>query len=94
MGATIFSAAHEPNSRVNDIIASCDTNMDTDDIMYCGSTEITDNETVTASARSYHQGGVNVTLGDASVRFVSENIDLGVWQALNTLSAGEVVGEY
>lgn len=94
MGATIFSAAHEPNSRVNDIIASCDTNMDTDDIMYCGSTEITDNETVTASARSYHQGGVNVTLGDASVRFVSENIDLGVWHALNTLSAGEVVGEY
>jgi len=94
MGATTFSAAHEPNSRVNDIIASCDTTLDPDDIMYCGSTEITDDETVTASARSYHTGGVNVTLGDASVRFVSENIDIGIWQGLNTLRGGEVIGEF
>lgn len=94
MGATIFSAQNGPNSRVNDIIASCDTSIDSNDILYCGSTEITDDETVTASARSYHQGGVNATLADASVRFISENIDLGVWHALNTIRNEDVVGEY
>ncbi|HBN76322.1 MAG TPA: prepilin-type cleavage/methylation domain-containing protein [Planctomycetaceae bacterium] len=94
MGASIFSAANNPNSTINDIIASCDTTLDSDDIMYCGSTQITDDETVTAAARSYHQGGVNATLGDASVRFISENIDLGIWQALNTIKGNEVIGDF
>ncbi|MFN3159061.1 MAG: DUF1559 domain-containing protein [Rubinisphaera brasiliensis] len=94
MGATIFSALNGPNSRVNDIIASCDTAIDTADVMYCGSVEITDDETVTSAARSHHQGGVNASLADASVRFISENIDLGVWHALNTIRNEDVVGEY
>ncbi len=36
-------------------------------------------------ARSRHPGGVNVTLGDASVRFVSETIDINVWRAASTI---------
>ncbi|MEZ6131873.1 MAG: DUF1559 domain-containing protein [Planctomycetaceae bacterium] len=46
------------------------------------------------SARSMHPGGAHVQLGDASVRFVSENIDLGVWRALGSRNGGEVVGEF
>ncbi|TWU35744.1 hypothetical protein Q31b_51790 [Novipirellula aureliae] len=32
------------------------------------------------SSRSHHSGGVNVTLGDGSVRFVTESVDLELWR--------------
>jgi prepilin-type N-terminal cleavage/methylation domain-containing protein/prepilin-type processing-associated H-X9-DG protein len=44
-----------------------------------------------SAARSRHTGGVNVSLCDGSVRFVSNNIDLVTWQALGTMNGGEVV---
>jgi prepilin-type N-terminal cleavage/methylation domain-containing protein/prepilin-type processing-associated H-X9-DG protein len=43
------------------------------------------------AARSYHPGGVNVALADGSVHFVSDTIDLAVWQALASIDGGEVV---
>lgn len=46
------------------------------------------------SARSMHVGGVTVQMGDGSTRFVSENIDLGVWRALGTRAGGEVIGDF
>ncbi|QDT97768.1 DUF1559 domain-containing protein [Gimesia aquarii] len=46
------------------------------------------------SARSRHIGGVNVLLGDGAVRFISENISLEIWQALASISGGEVIGEF
>jgi len=36
------------------------------------------------SARSQHRGGVNVAMGDGSVRLVSENIDQTVWRKLGS----------
>ena len=41
------------------------------------------------SARSNHPGGVNVTFGDGSVRFVNESIALEIWRANSTRSGGE-----
>ena len=46
------------------------------------------------SARSLHIGGAQIQLGDASVRFVSENVDLQVWRAVGTRDGGEVIGEF
>ncbi len=46
------------------------------------------------SARSYHPGGVNVCLGDGSVRFVSETIDQTTWNNLGSIADGQVLGEY
>lgn len=46
------------------------------------------------SFASKHVGGGQFTLGDGSVRFISENIDIGVYRALATISSGEVVGEF
>jgi hypothetical protein len=46
------------------------------------------------TARSRHQGGVNLAMGDASIRFVGNGIDLGIWQALATRNGGEVVGDF
>ena len=43
---------------------------------------------------SRHTGGAQFTLGDGSVRFVSENIDHGLYQSLATVRGGEVIGEY
>jgi prepilin-type N-terminal cleavage/methylation domain-containing protein/prepilin-type processing-associated H-X9-DG protein len=46
------------------------------------------------AARSMHTGGVNLLLGDGSVRFISNGIDPTIWQALATRSGGEVVGNF
>lgn len=42
------------------------------------------------ASRSYHTGGVNLTLADGSVRFVRDSVALDVWIGLS-LRAGEEV---
>ncbi len=44
--------------------------------------------------RSLHPGGVNATLGDASVRFISETIDLVTFQRLGHRADGQVLGNF
>lgn len=41
-----------------------------------------------------HHGGGHVGLGDGSVRFVSENINLLTWAELSSIDEGEVTGEF
>ncbi len=43
---------------------------------------------------SRHPGGVNMLLGDGSVRFVKQTIALETWRALGTRNGREIVGEY
>ncbi len=43
---------------------------------------------------SWHEGGAFFGLGDGAVRFVSENIDLGLYQSISNRKGGEVVGEF
>jgi len=42
-----------------------------------------------ASARSKHNGGVNAAMGDGSVRFVDEDVDISVWRAVCTRGESE-----
>ncbi|AGA27184.1 DUF1559 family PulG-like putative transporter [Singulisphaera acidiphila] len=44
-----------------------------------------------AGSRSRHSGGVNVMMGDGSVRFVKNSVSPPVWVGLNTISSGEVL---
>src|SRR5262249_40689666 len=44
------------------------------------------------TARSRHSGGINLLLGDGSVRFVSNGISLTTWRSLATRNGGEVLG--
>jgi prepilin-type processing-associated H-X9-DG protein len=68
------------------------TNYDVDVIL---ATESSSGDTYAAvTARSFHEGGVNVLLMDGSVRFVTNSIPLGVWRALGTRAGGEVIGDY
>lgn len=46
------------------------------------------------AARSRHTGGVNVGMGDGSVRFLSDLIALPVWWALGSRNGGEVVDQF
>lgn len=52
------------------------------------------NRAIRIAARSNHVGGVHVLLGDGSTRFVSDNINLAIWQALSSTDVGEVIGEF
>lgn len=43
---------------------------------------------------SMHVGGMQVLLADGSSRFMSENIDLGIFQSLGTPEGEEIIGEW
>lgn len=46
------------------------------------------------AASSAHTGGAQFTMGDGSVRFLSENIDINIYALLHYISDGEVIGEF
>jgi prepilin-type processing-associated H-X9-DG protein len=48
----------------------------------------------TIAARSRHPGGVQTTMGDGSVRFISNSIGLDVWRAISTTYGKETVAEF
>jgi prepilin-type N-terminal cleavage/methylation domain-containing protein len=82
-GNATFTTMRSPNTPVGD---SC---------QYCAGTPnvpcracVGSNEEI--HARSWHPGGVQVALADASVQFISDSIDQAVFQALGTRNGGEV----
>ena len=50
------------------------------------------NGTQNMPASSAHTGGVNVTLCDGSVRFVTSSISITTWRVLATRNGGDVLG--
>ena len=46
------------------------------------------------AARSKHTGGVNTLLGDGSVRFARDSVDVTVWRNAGTRAGGEVPGDF
>lgn len=42
------------------------------------------------AARSLHNGGVNVLLGDGAVKFVTDRVDPAIWRGAATRSGGEI----
>ena len=101
MGSSNFSAKWEPNAQGTGIdpetqqsaskadqIAMCDkVNIPEGDPLRCTMNRA--NDDVWAAARSRHGGGVNAAMCDASVRFVTDEIDLRTWRALATRDGGE-----
>jgi prepilin-type N-terminal cleavage/methylation domain-containing protein len=86
MGGNIFSAQTGPNSSVPDGVWGCRSFPQ--EGMPC--TQIgSPFSGMYSAARSYHTGGVVSSMGDGSVRFVPDTIDLAVWQAVATRGGGE-----
>ncbi len=52
------------------------------------------NRAVILSSRSRHVGGVHTLICDGSVRFVSDNINLTLWQNFGIHNDGNVLGEF
>lgn len=46
------------------------------------------------TARSRHPSGVNASLCDGSVRFISNNISLSTWQSIGTMNGGDAVNDF
>lgn len=44
------------------------------------------------SARSRHPGGVHAMLCDASLQFITDDIELNLWQTMSTMAGGETKG--
>jgi prepilin-type N-terminal cleavage/methylation domain-containing protein/prepilin-type processing-associated H-X9-DG protein len=47
-----------------------------------------------STARSYHNGGVNLLLSDGSVRFVADSVSPSTWAALASRNGGEAPGDF
>jgi prepilin-type N-terminal cleavage/methylation domain-containing protein len=45
-------------------------------------------------SRSRHVGGVHILLGDGTVRFVSDNVDINTWRNLSTMYDNQTLGEF
>ena len=43
------------------------------------------------NATSFHPGGVNVRMGDGSVKFVKDSVNMQTWWSLGTRDGGEVI---
>jgi prepilin-type N-terminal cleavage/methylation domain-containing protein/prepilin-type processing-associated H-X9-DG protein len=76
---TSYNHYDVPNSPTPDCIAN--------DVMTQGTQQLT--AVGFRAARSLHSGGVNVTFGDGSVRFVADGVRRDVWRALATRAGGE-----
>lgn len=46
------------------------------------------------AARSQHIGGVQVLFNDGRVRFINENLNMGIWQGLGSRNKEETLGEF
>lgn len=84
-GGALFTTYYSPNSPNGDRLAHCIELPNAP----CFGFPTTSN--VNLSARSYHPGGVCTIFGDGSSRFISDDIDLDIYQALSTRAGGEAV---
>lgn len=90
MGGNTFSAQNGPNSATPDAVWGCRSYPQEGMPCVQSGSPYRDMQ---AAARSYHPGGVVVSFGDGSVRFVSDNISLATWQGWGSRGGGEVLSE-
>jgi len=80
-----------PNSSSPDLLQY---NCDNQPLLNLPCTDINNANNATVASRSMHPGGVQVTLCDGSVRFVSEDINLVLWGDLSSQNGREVLSDY
>jgi hypothetical protein len=90
MGGNTFSAQTGPNSATPDGVWGC-RNYPQEGMpcVQSGSPYAA----MYAAARSYHTNGVCVSMGDGSVRFVTNSISLLVWQGMGTRGGADIANE-
>ncbi|MDO4557933.1 MAG: DUF1559 domain-containing protein, partial [Planctomycetia bacterium] len=89
-----FTAYYPPNSNGPDVINVCwsSRGLASSKTALCIGTSAPLNHLgQRMTARSFHSGGVNCALADASVRFVSDSVDLHIWRSMSTANGGETI---
>ncbi|MEW4564845.1 DUF1559 domain-containing protein [Bremerella sp. JC770] len=91
-GDCLFSSRERPNSTVGDFVQlGCRQGSGIwQSLTPCS--PVGGGTQTQIAARSLHPGGVNVALGDASVRFIPETIDIDTWRAFGSANGGEPLG--
>ena len=89
-GGQAFEGFLTPNSSSPDVV--CNKCKEQRIIRVPCVVDMNDNNQTIAS-RSAHPGGVNSALGDGSVRFFSESIDVQIWRAVCSSKGGETIGQ-
>ncbi|HEV8061880.1 MAG TPA: DUF1559 domain-containing protein [Gemmataceae bacterium] len=87
-GMSVYNHTLPPNWNANKLQGS---QASTTGQYSCGDTSIVHFH---VPASSYHTGGVNVGFADGSVHFIANGIDFATWQALGSMTGGEVLGTY
>ncbi len=87
-GASAFMGRYPPNSAQPDVIPACGTKTYGAEMPCRENTDSGGN--IWASARSRHPGGVNAATADGAVRFVIDEVDAALWQALCTKDGAEI----
>jgi prepilin-type N-terminal cleavage/methylation domain-containing protein len=83
-GNATFTTMRSPNTPVGDATQYCNGTTK----VPCRACNSSNGEIHT---RSWHPGGVQLALADASVRFVDDSIDQAVFQAMGSMAGGEPV---
>lgn len=90
---TAFTATFTPNTVVPHVPSSSGEELDVDWTNQQEGNSATARTYAAITARSFHPGGVNAVRADGSTSFESDNIELGVWQALATRNGREVISQ-
>ena len=86
LGSAQFMTRFTPNSGFDSMLC-----LGADPNLPAPCTPGTGGQPVCVTARSRHPGGVNAVLGDGSVQFYSDAIDVNLWRALSSKDFGEPV---
>jgi prepilin-type processing-associated H-X9-DG protein len=86
---TYFSTLLTPNTTAPDVMASGFCTSRPERQMPC-----TTGANTQKAVRSRHPSGVNASMCDGSVRFVSNNVALATWQALGSMNGGDQIGDF
>ena len=86
---TGFTATYTPNTKVICNVGGVAYDVDWTNQQEGKSTTVPTFAAVTS--RSYHPGGVQSVYMDGSVHFISQTIDLAIWQGMATRDGGEAV---
>lgn len=86
-GVFYFNTINTPNSTTLDVVNRAVP--DSDKLM-----PVTISGAQQTAARSRHPAGVVAVLGDASVRFFTNSMNINTWNALGSMDGKDIVGDY
>ncbi len=86
---TAFTTTFAPNAKIECAVGDRMFDADWTNIQEGASTTVSTYSAV--NSRSHHKGGVQACLMDGSTHFMTDQIELNVWQALSTRDGSEVI---